>query len=487
LAPISPSLRGGRGAYINKKVSTTAIAVCFGCDFQKKRRIMNKFLYIMLNLNRSNFQAHPFHLVSPSPWPLYTSISLLSLTTSAVLSFHGFAFAEYNLMMSLITLILAMLFWWRDVIAEGTYLGNHTLAVQRGLNLGVGLFIVSEALFFLAIFFTWGGFFGGNTSYISEPMSSLMINGELKTSGFYTGKGKGKAIDVPEEEKPESPYKSGTDSEYDEDTRKAIKLSLQENNGESSKTRASESSKTRASKEDSPGGFDIDKLLIYIKDWKSSNDTFLTYAKLYNNLKIELDKQTVKSEKDLKLLSEYLYESNGFKLKRDKLEKTLLEQGINPSEQFISKDNSESESHSSIYSSDNTESSHNSNSRSRKRVKFTNENNNLDFPLGFIGLNLIPVVRILSCIVSALFVLIKHFNVLPNVDLWFTIDLIQFLTLFLFLSLSKLMYKWYTTAINLYNHYLNKDYMVIYFNAYFSIVTFLLYFSSNIDICIFYC
>lgn len=109
----------------------------------------------MLNLNRSNFQAHPFHLVSPSPWPLYTSISLLSLTTSAALSFHGFAFAEYNLMMSLISLILAMAFWWRDVIAEGTYIGHHTLAVQRGLNLGVALFIVSEALFFLAIFWAF--------------------------------------------------------------------------------------------------------------------------------------------------------------------------------------------------------------------------------------------------------------------------------------------------------------------------------------------
>lgn len=34
---------------------------------RKKRRIMNLLLYIMLNLNRSNFQAHPFHLVSPSP------------------------------------------------------------------------------------------------------------------------------------------------------------------------------------------------------------------------------------------------------------------------------------------------------------------------------------------------------------------------------------------------------------------------------------
>ncbi|KAK2121988.1 cytochrome oxidase subunit III [Fusarium oxysporum II5] len=32
----------------------------------------------------------------------------------------------------------------KDIIAEGTYLGNHTLAVQKGLNLGVILFIVSE-------------------------------------------------------------------------------------------------------------------------------------------------------------------------------------------------------------------------------------------------------------------------------------------------------------------------------------------------------
>ena len=36
-----------------------------------------------------------------------------------------------------------------------TYIGHHTLAVQRGLNMGVGLFIVSEALFFLAIFWTF--------------------------------------------------------------------------------------------------------------------------------------------------------------------------------------------------------------------------------------------------------------------------------------------------------------------------------------------
>ncbi len=109
----------------------------------------------MTNITRSTFQAHPFHLVSPSPWPLYTCISLLTLTTSGVLSMHSFNNAEYFLTLAFVLLVSSMSFWFRDVISEGTYLGNHTLAVQRGLNMGVGLFIVSEALFFLAIFWTF--------------------------------------------------------------------------------------------------------------------------------------------------------------------------------------------------------------------------------------------------------------------------------------------------------------------------------------------
>ena len=109
----------------------------------------------MTNLTRSQFQAHPFHLVSPSPWPLYTCIALLTLTTSGVLTMHGFSNANLFLTSAFISVILSMSFWWRDVISEGTYLGNHTLAVQKGLNMGVALFIVSEALFFLAIFWAF--------------------------------------------------------------------------------------------------------------------------------------------------------------------------------------------------------------------------------------------------------------------------------------------------------------------------------------------
>jgi len=109
----------------------------------------------MTNLTRSNFQAHPFHLVSPSPWPIFTSISLLTLTTTGVLTMHGFSNANTFLMFAFVSVVLSMSFWWRDVISEGTYIGNHTLAVQRGLNMGVALFIVSEILFFLAIFWAF--------------------------------------------------------------------------------------------------------------------------------------------------------------------------------------------------------------------------------------------------------------------------------------------------------------------------------------------
>lgn len=109
----------------------------------------------MTNLTRSNFQAHPFHLVSPSPWPLFTCISLLTVTTAGVLTMHGFSNAQYFLIIALLSLVSSMSFWFRDVISEATYLGNHTLAVQRGINMGVALFIVSEGLFFLAIFWAF--------------------------------------------------------------------------------------------------------------------------------------------------------------------------------------------------------------------------------------------------------------------------------------------------------------------------------------------
>lgn len=106
----------------------------------------------MNNLTRTQFQAHPYHLVEPSPWPLLTSFALLTLTSSAVMYFNGYANGGLFLTLGFLATLFAMILWFRDVVTEGTYLGDHTAAVQKGLNMGVALFIVSEIFFFVSIF-----------------------------------------------------------------------------------------------------------------------------------------------------------------------------------------------------------------------------------------------------------------------------------------------------------------------------------------------
>ena len=109
----------------------------------------------MVSLVRSTFQDHPFHLVSPSLWPIATSASLFALTINGALSMHSFDVVYFSVYLAAFLVISSMSFWFRDVIVESTYLGDHTLAVQKGLNMGVMLFIVSEALFFMAIFWAF--------------------------------------------------------------------------------------------------------------------------------------------------------------------------------------------------------------------------------------------------------------------------------------------------------------------------------------------
>jgi cytochrome c oxidase subunit 3 len=101
------------------------------------------------------YQAHPFHMVSPSPWPILTSSSLLSLAVSGAFSMHVFVHISKIFFSSLALVVYSMCLWFRDVIVEGTYQGHHTLAVQKGINIGVVLFIVSEVFFFLAIFWAF--------------------------------------------------------------------------------------------------------------------------------------------------------------------------------------------------------------------------------------------------------------------------------------------------------------------------------------------
>lgn len=107
------------------------------------------------NLPRHSFQAHPFHMVEPSPWPLLTSFAVLSMMVGAVLYFNGIANGEMLLTLGFLSTLFSFILWFRDVTTEGTYLGDHTLIVQKGLTMGVALFIVTEVFFFVSIFWAY--------------------------------------------------------------------------------------------------------------------------------------------------------------------------------------------------------------------------------------------------------------------------------------------------------------------------------------------
>lgn len=99
--------------------------------------------------------AHSYHLVDPSPWPLLASLGAFMLTSGLVLYMHKFI-GGWSLLTTGFTLILYIMYtWWRDVVREATFEDQHSITVQKGLRLGMVLFIVSEVMFFFAFFWAF--------------------------------------------------------------------------------------------------------------------------------------------------------------------------------------------------------------------------------------------------------------------------------------------------------------------------------------------
>nr|AUR26777.1 cytochrome c oxidase subunit 3 [Cormobates leucophaea] len=98
-------------------------------------------------------QAHSYHMVDPSPWPILGAAAALLTTSGLVMWFHYDSY--YLLLLGLISTALVMFQWWRDIIRESTFQGHHTPTVQKGLRYGMALFITSEAFFFLGFFWAF--------------------------------------------------------------------------------------------------------------------------------------------------------------------------------------------------------------------------------------------------------------------------------------------------------------------------------------------
>jgi cytochrome c oxidase subunit 3 len=105
--------------------------------------------------NFRNNQRHSFHLVDPSPWPFISAMSAFMLTFGGVLYMHGYAGGSFLWKFGLSMILFMMFCWWRDIVREGTFEGQHTNSVQAGLKMGMILFIASEVMFFVAFFWAF--------------------------------------------------------------------------------------------------------------------------------------------------------------------------------------------------------------------------------------------------------------------------------------------------------------------------------------------
>lgn len=99
---------------------------------------------------------HPYHLITPSPWPLLLSLNLLFLLLNLIGYLTGYMYSFYNLQLCLILILIVLYNWFSDIITESLYLGFHSIKVSRGLILGFLYFMLTEIFLFVSLF--WGYF-----------------------------------------------------------------------------------------------------------------------------------------------------------------------------------------------------------------------------------------------------------------------------------------------------------------------------------------
>jgi cytochrome c oxidase subunit 3 len=112
-------------------------------------------IYTIKMSKRYPAPQHTYHLVSSSPWPFLTATSAGLLLVSIVGYMHSIVGGKLSTLLSLSLLVFFMGLWWRDVVREGLFMGNHTFRVQAGLRYGMFLFILSEVCFFVAFFWAF--------------------------------------------------------------------------------------------------------------------------------------------------------------------------------------------------------------------------------------------------------------------------------------------------------------------------------------------
>ncbi len=113
-------------------------------------------------------KTHPYHMVSPSPWPAVGTVAALTMAFGGVWFMKGGPIILF--LTGLAILFYTFIGWGRDVVAEARNGVDHTDVVRHGLRLGMVLFIMSEVMFFFAFFWAFFNASMPVLSFVAQPV-----------------------------------------------------------------------------------------------------------------------------------------------------------------------------------------------------------------------------------------------------------------------------------------------------------------------------
>nr|YP_009236617.1 cytochrome c oxidase subunit III [Hormaphis betulae]AMJ17082.1 cytochrome c oxidase subunit III [Hormaphis betulae] len=95
----------------------------------------------------------PYFILHLSPWPILMSMNTFNMMISNIMMMNF----KFNLMMmfNIINMIIISMLWWRDIIRESTFQGNHNFYIMNLIKFSMILFIISEMFLFISFFWNF--------------------------------------------------------------------------------------------------------------------------------------------------------------------------------------------------------------------------------------------------------------------------------------------------------------------------------------------
>lgn len=95
----------------------------------------------------------PYFILNLRPWPIITAINIFNLIISnlIIINYKN----NIILILNIILIIIISNIWWRDIIRERTFQGNHNFYIINLIKFRIIIFIISELFLFISFFWNF--------------------------------------------------------------------------------------------------------------------------------------------------------------------------------------------------------------------------------------------------------------------------------------------------------------------------------------------